>query len=433
MIVKDIIYKKKLGNELSDEEIRYIIKGYTDGIIPDFQMSALAMAICFQGMSPRETVTLTDAMMRSGDTVDMSCFRGLAADKHSTGGVGDKTSLIVAPLAASLGVKVAKMSGRGLGHTGGTVDKLESIEGFRTTLSPEEFQKQVEDVGVSVIGQSLTLAPADKKLYALRDITATVESIPLIASSIMSKKLAAGADSIVLDVKCGSGAFMKDLDSARALAHAMVDIGRGLGRKMCALITNMDEPLGRAVGNSLEVIEAVSVLKGEIRGPLREICVALASRMASMALGISISEAERRAEDSIDSGAAFEKMKEWISAQGGNSAWLDDTSLFPKAAFVYEVRAEADGCVSKVNAESIGRAACTLGAGREVKDEDVDHSAGVILGVGVGEKVKKGDVLATLYTSSDEKISSAKKAVLSAFSLENDPPCPQKLIYEAVS
>ena len=431
--MKDIIYKKKLGKELSDEEIRYVIEGYTKGDIPDFQMSALAMAICFQGMSPGETVTLTDAMMRSGDTLDMSFFGGLTADKHSTGGVGDKTSLIVAPLAASLGVKVAKMSGRGLGHTGGTVDKLESIEGFRTTLSPDEFQKQVENVGVAVIGQSLTLAPADKKLYSLRDITATVESIPLIASSIMSKKLAAGADSIVLDVKCGSGAFMKDIESARALARSMVDIGRGLGRKMCALITNMDEPLGYAVGNSLEVIEAVSVLKGESHGNLRALCVALASHMASMALDIDISEAQKRAEDAIDSGAAFAKMKEWVSVQGGNAKWLEDTSLFPKASALYEVRSERDGYVSRVDAETIGRAACTLGAGRTTKDGEIDHAAGIILNVSVGGKVKKGDILATLHANSPEKIPSATDAVLSAFSVEDAPPTPQELIYEVVS
>lgn len=433
MIMKDIIYKKKLGKELSDEEIRYIIEGYTKGDIPDFQMSALAMAICFQGMSPRETVTLTDAMMRSGDTLDMSCFGGLTADKHSTGGVGDKTSLIVAPLAASLGVKVAKMSGRGLGHTGGTVDKLESIEGFRTTLSPDAFQKQVKEVGVAVIGQSLTLAPADKKLYSLRDITATVDSIPLIASSIMSKKLAAGADSIVLDVKCGSGAFMKDIAGARALARSMVDIGRGLGRKMCALITNMDEPLGYAVGNSLEVIEAVGVLKGKSRGSLRELCVSLASHMASMALDIDISEAQKRAEDSIDSGAAFAKMKEWVTSQGGNAVWLEDISLFPKAAVTCEVRSKIDGYVSRIDAEMIGRAACTLGAGRTSKDGEIDHSAGIILNVGVGGRVAKGDILATLYTNSPEKILSATDAVLSSFSVEDVPQAPQKLIYEVVS
>ncbi len=409
MRVKDLIEKKKNGESLTEAEIRFLIEGYTEGSVADYQMAAFAMAVCFKGMTFEETKVLTDAMMNSGDTVDLSEFGTNTVDKHSTGGVGDKTSLIVGPIAASLGCTVAKMSGRGLGHTGGTVDKLESIEGFKSELSPADFISQVKKTGIAIIGQSADLAPADKKLYSLRDATSTVDSIPLIASSIMSKKLAAGAKSIVLDVKTGSGAFMKDFESAEKLARTMVDIGKALGRNMCALITDMDTPLGYAVGNSLEVAEAVAVLKGESRGDLREVCVALASNMVSLVKGISKEEAEKLAIDSIETGAAFEKLKEWVGAQGGNTEFLDDTSLFPKASFEYEVKAEKSGYIIAMDAEKVGSAACILGAGRLKKDDSIDHSAGIVLKAKTGDLVNAGDTLAVLHTSDESLISAAEK------------------------
>ena len=334
----DLIAKKRDGGVLTEEEIRFLINGYTDGSIPDYQMSAWAMAVFYRGMTDEETAVLTDAMMRSGDQVDLSCFGERSVDKHSTGGVGDKTTLIVAPIVACLGGKVAKMSGRGLGHTGGTVDKLESIAGFQTTLTPEQFRKQVEDIGVAVIGQSGNLTPADKKLYALRDVTATVDSIPLIASSVMSKKLAAGSRSIVLDVKCGSGAFMKTREDGTLLAEKMVAIGKACGRQVAALITNMDIPLGNNVGNALEVQEAVEVLSGK-QGDLRQICTALAANLLSLCHGWSPEEAERQVVDAIDSGKALQTMKDWVAAQGGDP----DFSRLPKAAVVHPVRAECTG------------------------------------------------------------------------------------------
>ena len=331
MRMVDLIRKKRDGEKLTEAEIRFLIGDYTAGIIPDYQMSAFAMAVLFRGMDAEETAILTDAMMRSGDTVDLSCFGHLSVDKHSTGGVGDKTTLIVAPLVASLGGKLAKMSGRGLGHTGGTVDKLESIPGFRTTLEAEDFLRQVQDVGVAVIGQSGNLTPADKKLYALRDVTATVDSLPLIASSIMSKKLAAGSRSIVLDVKCGSGAFMKTEADGRALAQAMVDIGKACGRNVAAVLSNMDVPLGSCVGNALEVMEAVEVLRGGGDLRLRQLCVALSANMLSLVHGWSPEEAEEKANAAIDSGLAIETMKNCIRAQGGDASVLEDFSRFAPA------------------------------------------------------------------------------------------------------
>ncbi len=428
MRVKDIILKKKNGFELTEEELRFVIKGYTSGEIPDYQMSALAMAICFRGMSFEETRILTDAMMNSGDTVDLSVFEGTTVDKHSTGGVGDKTSLIVGPLAASLGCTVAKMSGRGLGHTGGTVDKLESIEGFRTELSAEAFMKQVKETGIAIVGQSGDLAPADKKLYALRDATSTVDSIPLIASSIMSKKLAAGARSIVLDVKTGSGAFMKDLDGAEKLARTMVDLGKALGRNMCALITDMDTPLGHAIGNSLEVKEAVSVLKGEGPSDLRSICISLASNMVSLVKGIDLASAEKMVVNSIDSGAAFNKLKEWVKAQGGNTEWLDDTSLFPVAPVQYEIKSDRKGYVFSMDAENIGNAACVLGAGRLKKDDPIDYSAGIILKAKTGDYVRCGDTLAVLYTSDRTLIKGAEALFSRAVVINENKAEVKKLI-----
>ena len=428
----DIIQKKKNGGELTKEEIKFFIEGFTAGEIPDYQMSALAMAICFVGMTKRETADLTDVMMHSGDTLDLSRFGELSVDKHSTGGVGDKTSLVVAPIVATLGGVVAKMSGRGLGHTGGTVDKLESIEGYKTGLSGSEFMEQASTVGVVIAGQSGDLAPADKKIYALRDVTATVDSIPLIASSIMSKKLAAGSHSIVLDVKVGSGAFMKDLDSARELAKEMVSIGKACGRRVRALLTNMDVPLGRAVGNSLEVIEAAKVLKGEVEGDLKDVCVALASNMISMVKLISYDEAKKSVERAISSGKAFEKMKEWIAAQGGRAEYLDDFSLFPQAKVVYELKSQNEGYISKTDTEAIGVSSSLLGAGRTKAGDPIDYSAGIEIFAKTGDFVKRGDVIAKFYTSSEALIPSAEAKYLGALTFSNERPEPEVLIYETV-
>lgn len=432
MQMYDIIMKKRSGAQLSKNEIENFITLYTAGKIPDYQASALLMAIWFNGMTDEETVNLTTAMELSGDTVDLSRFGHLTADKHSTGGVGDKTTLIVAPVAASLGLKTAKMSGRGLGHTGGTVDKLEAIPGYRTSLSPEEFLNQVEKTGIAVIGQSGNLAPADKKLYALRDVTATVDSIPLITSSIMSKKLAAGSKNIVLDVKCGSGAFMKTPGDAKTLAGAMVGIGKLCGRNVAALITDMDKPLGSNVGNSLEIIEAVSVLKGEEKGDLREICVALASEMTALALNITTDEARRRAENSLDSGAAFDKMKEWISAQGGDVSYIEDTSKFEKAKYGKAVTAPTDGYIYSMNAEEIGLAGVTLGAGRAKKEDSIDFSAGIIINKKTGDKVSKSETLYTLLTNNQSSLEQAAQRCLNATVISDAKPESKPLIYEAV-
>ena len=414
MRMYDIIDKKKKGGELTEAEIRFFIDGYTKGEIPDYQASALMMAIYFVGMSDAEIAVLTDSMAHSGDTVDLSRFGTLSADKHSTGGVGDKTSLIVAPIVAACGGKVTKMSGRGLGHTGGTVDKLESINGYRTTLSSEEFINQVEKVGMAIIGQSGNLTPADKKLYALRDVTATVDSIPLIASSIMSKKLAAGSHNIVLDVKVGSGAFMKTVEEAEALAQKMVEIGKLCGRNCAALITDMDSPLGNAIGNSLEIIEAVEVLKGKTHGDLRKICVALASNMIRLAFNIDVDEAEKRVETALESGAAFNKMKEWISAQGGDVSYIEDTSRFEKSRFTAEILAETDGYISSMNAEALGNISVILGAGRASKDDIIDHTAGILMLKKTGDRVNKGDVLCTLYSNNEAALKTAEQQYLDA-------------------
>lgn len=429
MRMYDIIHKKRCGQALSEEEIRFFVSGYTSGEIPDHQAAALCMAICCRGMNDDETSILTSAMMTSGDVIDLSCFGELSVDKHSTGGVGDKTTLIVAPIVASLGGKMAKMSGRGLGHTGGTIDKLESISGYRTTLSSDEFIDIVSRVGIAVIGQSGELAPADKKLYALRDVTATVDCMPLIASSIMSKKLAAGAHSIVLDVKCGSGAFMKTPDDARALADLMIKVGTAQGRRVRALVTNMDVPLGNNIGNALEVKEAISILRGEKRGDLYEICVALASNMISMVREISLEDAEILVKNSIDNGAAFEKMKEWISAQGGDTSMIDDTSLLPSAPYTYEICSDKSGYISHMNAELIGNAASLLGAGRINKDDKIDLSAGIVLIKKTGDKVDVGEPIATMYSSRKEAFESAKKAFLSSIEYSNAKVRPEKLIF----
>ena len=431
MRMYDIIQKKRNGGELSSEEIAFFINRYTNGQIPDYQASALMMAIYFRGMTDAETVCLTECMADSGDRINLSRFGDLSADKHSTGGVGDKTSLIVAPIVAALGVKIAKMSGRGLGHTGGTVDKLESVSGYKTELSPDEFIAQVERVGMAIIGQTGNLAPADKKLYALRDVTATVESIPLITSSIMSKKLAAGASTIVLDVKVGSGAFMKTERDAELLAESMVNIGKKCGRKMAALITDMNSPLGNNIGNSLEIVEAVELLKNKKTGDLRDVCKALASQMVSLIFDISLEEAEQKVEDAIVSGLALSKMREWIEAQGGDSRFIDDPSLLPTAKNSLDIICETDGYITSMNAEKIGIASVMLGAGRESKEDTVDLSAGIVMNKKVGDRVSKGDLLATLYYN-DLSPEKARDCYLSAVSISGDKPTENPLIYKTI-
>lgn len=432
MRMYDIIYKKRLGDALTKEEIDFAVSGFVSGDVPDYQMSALAMAICFNGMSARETFYLTDAMMRSGDIVNLERFDGLCVDKHSTGGVGDKTTLIVAPIVACLGARVAKMSGRGLGHTGGTVDKLEALDGYRTSLSSEEFLEQVERVGIAVTGQSGNLVPADKKLYALRDVTATVDSIPLIASSIMSKKLASGAHSIVLDVKCGSGAFMKNEDDATALAKAMVEIGESFGRNVRAIITDMSVPLGSFVGNSLEVYEAIQVLSGRGEKALSEICIALASNMISMALEIDIDEATKMVENAISSGLALAKFKEWIGAQGGDTSKIDDPVSLLGAKYKLEYKSRGDGFIYEIDAEGVGIASMLLGAGRAKKDDIIDPLAGIELRVSYGDYVKKGDTLALLYSSDASLFESACARLDASFKLSDEKPSEKTLIKKII-
>ena len=433
MRMYDIIAKKKYGGELTKEEIDSFISGYTRGDVPDYQASALCMAICLKGMTDRETWLLTDAMMRSGETVDLSAFGNRSVDKHSTGGVGDKVSPVVGPVVSSLGCRMAKMSGRGLGHTGGTVDKLESIPGYRTEMSREDFFRCVEQNGMAILGQSADLAPADKKLYALRDVTATVESIPLIASSIMSKKLAAGAHNLVLDVKTGSGAFMKTVEDSIELAHAMVRIGRSAGRNVQALVTNMDVPLGRCVGNAIEIEEAVRVVRGEQKGDLYEVCMALCERLVSMSLGVSPEEARRMSEDSIASGRAFDQMKRWVAGQGGDTSYLDHPERLHPATEGRTVRSDRDGYVCSMDTESIGRAACVLGAGRVKKEDRIDPKAGLEVLKKTGDRVAKGDVLAILYGSSDEALGESERIYRSALKIGPDPVEKPSLIYATVT
>ena len=432
MRMYDIIHKKRNGSALSDSEISFFIKGYTSGEIPDYQAAALCMAIYFNGMTDKETVTLTQCMANSGDTVDLSRFGALSADKHSTGGVGDKTTLIVAPTVASLGGIVTKMSGRGLGHTGGTVDKLESIPGFRTELSPEEFMAQAEKVGIAVVGQTGTLAPADKKLYALRDVTATVDSIPLITASIMSKKLAAGSKNIVLDVKYGSGAFMKTPGDATVLAENMVRIGKDCGRNTAAVITNMNMPLGSSIGNALEVKEAVAVLRGEKKNDLRDVCVTLASELTAMVRGTDVPEAKRLVESALGSGAAYEKFKEWISAQGGDVRAVEDVSLLPQAKYIVPVRARESGFIGRTDAEKVGLASVALGAGRKTKGDSIDMSAGIVMEKKTGDRVEKGEVICFLHTNSPDSAEDAARAVSEAFDISPERPPAEPLIYKTI-
>lgn len=432
MRMYDIIHKKRNGGELSEEEIRFFIEGYTDESIPDYQAAALCMAVYFRGMTPKETSILTLAMAESGDQIDLGGIEGFTVDKHSTGGVGDKTSLIVVPIVASCGGKVAKMSGRGLGHTGGTVDKLESIPGIRTELNPDDFIKQVNGIGLCIVGQTGELAPADKKLYALRDVTATVESIPLIASSIMSKKLAAGSKGIVLDVKTGSGAFMKTVEESENLAKEMVAIGKSAGRSVTAVITNMDIPLGDSVGNSLEVIEAIKTLKGEGESDLTEVCLTLAAQMLSMVTGEDEKTCYSMAKGAIDNGLAINKLREMISAQGGNANVVDDYSLFKQPKYTAEIFSECDGYIEHTDAEKIGIASVILGAGREKKGDPIDPSAGIVLKKKTGDYVKKGEPLAVFYTDDEGKIEGAKQEFLDAFTFGNERTQPQKLIYKII-
>ncbi len=432
MRMYDIIHKKRNGGELSGDEIRFFVEGYTNGSVPDYQAAAFCMAVYFQGMTEKETSELTLAMAESGDQIDLSGIDGFTVDKHSTGGVGDKTSLIVAPIVASCGGKVAKMSGRGLGHTGGTVDKLEAIPNFRTELIPDEFIKQVNNIGLCIVGQTGELAPADKKLYALRDVTATVESIPLIASSIMSKKLAAGSKGIVLDVKTGSGAFMKTFEESENLAKEMVSIGKSAGRSVTAVITNMDIPLGNSVGNSLEVIEAIKTLKGEGESDLTDVCLTLAAQMLCMVTGEDEKACYAMAKDAIDDGSALNKLCEMISAQGGNAGVVDDFSLFKQPKHTVEISSEREGYIEHTDAEKIGLASVILGAGREKKGEPIDSSAGIVLKKKTGDRVEKGDTLAIFYTDDESKIEEAKREFFDAFTFGNKKPPAQKLIYRII-
>ncbi len=432
MRMVDIIKNKRDNKELTTEEIKFFVENYTNGNIPDYQSSALTMAIFFNGMTKRETADLTSFMANSGDVVDLSEFSEKTVDKHSTGGVGDKTTLIVAPIVASLGCIIAKMSGRGLGHTGGTVDKLESIDGFNTSLTNEEFFSQVKKTGIAVIGQTGNLTPADKKLYALRDVTATVDSIPLIASSIMSKKLAAGSKTIVLDVKCGSGAFMKTPEEAKALAEEMVEIGKANNRNVAAVITDMNTPLGTNIGNALEVKEAIAVLKGEVENDLKEVSLILATEIISLSKNISQEEAKLLAEEAVNSGKAFMKFKEWISEQGGNVELIENTELFKNSKFSCEVLSENEGYISSMDAEEIGVSSVILGAGREKKDDLIDMSAGIILNKKTGDFVKKGDLLATLYTNNESSIKNAKEKFLHSLTLKEEKPEETPLVFMVI-
>ena len=432
MRMYDIIKTKRDGGKLTAEEIRWFIKGYTEGAIPDYQAAALLMAIFYEGMDDQETAELTLAIRDSGDTLQLG-LDGIRVDKHSTGGVGDKTSLVVAPVVASCGINVAKISGRGLGHTGGTVDKLEAIEGYRTDLSTEEFVDVVRKVGVSIIGQSQDFAPADKKLYALRDVTATVDSMPLIVSSIMGKKLAANDDCIVLDVKCGSGSFMKTEADAFKLAQLMVSVGTRAGKKVRALITNMDRPLGRAVGNSLEVCEAIETLKGGGPGDFKELCLQLASNMLELAGKGSLEECRAMAEDAIKSGRALDTLAKMVELQGGDPRWIYEPERFPKAKYSLEVKAPEKGYIFKVDTEKYGEVSLILGAGRSTKEDKIDNTAGFVLERKTGDLVFKGDVIATLYTTEKkEALERAAKLMLSATALWKEQPEKMPLVLGVV-
>ncbi|AEG15463.1 pyrimidine-nucleoside phosphorylase [Desulfofundulus kuznetsovii DSM 6115] len=433
MRMYDIILKKRQGFELTTEEINFFVRGYTVGEIPDYQAAALLMSIFFRGLNSRETADLTLAMASSGDRVDLSGIPGCKVDKHSTGGVGDKTTLVLAPLVAAAGVPVAKMSGRGLGHTGGTVDKLESIPGFKVNLSANDFMRQVREVGVAVVAQTGNLVPADKKLYALRDVTATVDSIPLIASSVMSKKIAAGADAIVLDVKAGRGAFMRSVDEACTLARAMVAIGHQAGKKTVAVISDMDQPLGFAVGNALEVREAIATLSGQGPSDLRELCLVLGGHMLVLAGGATdVEEGMNRLAGLLERGRALDKFREMVKAQGGDPRVADEPDLLPEASYKEQVKAQEDGYVAAIHAERIGRVAMLLGAGRKTKEDTIDPAVGVVLHKKVGDRVKAGDVLATLHVNNPDNLATARQLIASAFTFNPSAPGVRKLIHGVV-
>ena len=425
MRMYDLIMKKKHGETLTDEEIRFLVNGYTKGGIPDYQMSAFLMAVCFQGMNEAETLALTMAMAESGEILDLSAIHGMKADKHSTGGVGDKTSLILGPMVAALGVPVAKMSGRGLGHTGGTIDKLESFPGFSVSISNERFFENVNRMKLAIIGQTADLAPADKMLYALRDVTATVDQLSLIASSIMSKKLAAGSDVIVLDVKAGSGAFMKTYEDARKLAETMVKIGNGAGRKTYAVISDMNQPLGYAVGNILEVKEAIEALNGRAPEDLSDACMTLASYMLLGAGRVTdVTEAKELLAETIRSGAALTKLAEFVEAQGGDKRYVYEPDRFPRANRTYEVKAQADGYISAMNTEEIGLTSLLLGGGRETKESEIDLTVGIVFEKKIGAKVSSGDTIAVLHANDETKLSAAVTKLQNAVTIGQTPISP---------
>jgi len=432
MRMYDIILKKRANLPLTDEEIRFVIDGYVKGEIPDYQVSALLMTIVFNGMNARELGTLTLAMAQSGNMVDLSNIDGITVDKHSTGGVGDKTTLIIAPLVAACGGKVAKMSGRGLGHTGGTIDKMESIPNLKVSLEKDAFINQVNKIGLAVIGQSEGLAPADKKLYALRDVTGTVDSIPLIASSVMSKKLASGAQAILLDVKVGSGAFMKNIEDARELAKAMVDIGKENGRSVKAILTDMDRPLGHAIGNALEIHEVIDTLKGHGPEDLTHECIIMAAHMLVLSHICDYETALSRVQEALDSGAALERLRMMIDAQDGDSRVIDDESLLAIGKFTYDVTAPQDGYITHMNTEQCGIASVMLGAGRTVKDGPIDYSAGILMHKKTGDSVTVGECIATLYASDESLLSNAAKTYLEAITFGETAPIMADTILDIV-
>ncbi|WP_455134390.1 pyrimidine-nucleoside phosphorylase [Veillonella parvula] len=422
MRMYDIILKKRANLPLTDEEIRFVIDGYVRGDIPDYQVSALLMTIVFNGMNARELGTLTLAMAQSGNMVDLSNIDGITVDKHSTGGVGDKTTLIIAPLVAACGGKVAKMSGRGLGHTGGTIDKMESIPNLKVSLEQDAFINQVNKIGLAVIGQSEGLAPADKKLYALRDVTGTVDSIPLIASSVMSKKLASGAQAILLDVKVGSGAFMKNIEDASELAKAMVDIGKENGRSVKAILTDMDRPLGHAIGNALEIREVIDTLKGHGPEDLTHECIIMAAHMLVLSHMCDYETALNRVQQALDSGVALERLRLMVDAQGGDSRVIDDESILTIGQFTYDVIAPQDGYITHMNTEQCGIASVMLGAGRTVKDGPIDYSAGIVMHKKTGDAVRMGERIATLYASDESLFTNAAQTYLAAITIGNTAP-----------
>ena len=430
----DIILKKRDGLALSEKEIRHFVQGYASGSIPDYQASALLMAIYFQGMDMHETTALTKAMMHSGEVIDLSAVKGVKVDKHSTGGVGDKTSIVLGPLVAAAGVPVAKMSGRGLGHTGGTIDKLESFSGFSVEMAKEDFIKKINEIGIAICGQTANMVPADKKIYALRDVTSTVENMSLIASSIMSKKLACGADSIVLDVKAGCGGFMQDVEQAKLLAAKMGEIGQLMNKKVVSVITDMNQPLGNTVGNALEIKEAIATLKGEGPDDLLELCIELASHMLILG-GVCKNkpQANERLKELIKSGAALNKLKEFVVSQGGNTEEIDNPDLLPKSEYQSAFKATEDGFICDLYADKVGRASMILGAGRETKESEIDLAAGIELFAKVGDFVRKGDILATFHTNREEKIKVAEDEMVKAYVLQKENQSPPALIQNIVN